>query len=221
MFGVELYATIRQLVFLDGLSRREVARRFGISRDAVLKMRRYAAPPGYVRAKPIEHPKLGPFLGAIDAIVEADETAPVKQRHTAKRIRVRLCDEHGFAGGYTTAKDYVRRARTRRREVFVPLAHPPGHAQIDFGAAVGVIGGNRSTLHLFCMYLPHSDAIFVKAYPTDGRAARRRRFGVRLFRRRSAIGAPRQHEAGGGAHPAGRDAGADGGVRAAGLCVQG
>ena len=72
-------------------------------------------------------------------------------------------------------KDYLGRVRTRRR-AFVPLAHPPGHAQIDFGAAVGVIGAKRSTLHLFCMYLPHSDAIFVKAYPggDDGGAAGRR-----------------------------------------------
>ena len=167
MFGLELYATVRQLVFLDGMSRREVARRLGISRDTVAKMCRYAAPPGYVRTKPVGRPKLGALIGAIDAMLDADETAPVKQRHTAKRIWVRLRDEHGFAGGYTTVKDYVRRVRTRRREVFVPLAHPPGHAQIDFGAAVGVIGGKRSTLHLFCMYLPHSDAIFVKAYPAE------------------------------------------------------
>ena len=167
MFGMELYATVRQLVFLDGLSRREVARRLGISRDTVSKMCRYAAPLGYVRTQPVSFPKLGPLIGVIDAILDADETAPAKQRHTAKRIWVRLRDEHGFAGGYTTVKDYVRRVRTRRREVFIPLAHPPGHAQIDFGAAVGVIGGKRSTLHLFCMYLPHSDAIFVKAYPTE------------------------------------------------------
>jgi transposase len=167
MFGLELYATVRQLVFLDGMSRRDVARQLGISRDTVAKMCRYAAPPGYVRTKPVGRPKLGALIGAIDAMLDADETAPVKQRHTAKRIWVRLRDEHGFAGGYTTVKDYVRRVRTRRREVFVPLAHPPGHAQIDFGAAVGVIGGKRSTLHLFCMYLPHSDAIFVKAYPAE------------------------------------------------------
>ena len=38
MYGVEIYATVRQLVFLQGLSRREVARRLGISRDAVAKM---------------------------------------------------------------------------------------------------------------------------------------------------------------------------------------
>ena len=35
MFGMELYATVRQLVFLDGLSRRQVARQLGISRDTV------------------------------------------------------------------------------------------------------------------------------------------------------------------------------------------
>jgi transposase len=167
MFGVELYATVRQLVFLDGLSRRDVARRLGISRDTVSKMCRYAAPPGYVRTKPVERPKLGRLIGVIDAILDGDERAPVKQRHTAKRIWLRLCDEHGFAGGYTTVKDYVRRVRTRRREVFVPLAHPPGHAQIDFGEAIGVIAGKRSPLHLFCMYLPHSDASFVKAYPAE------------------------------------------------------
>ena len=49
MYGVEIYATVRQLVFLQGVSRREVARRLGISRDSVAKMCRYAAPPGYVR----------------------------------------------------------------------------------------------------------------------------------------------------------------------------
>ena len=43
MFGLELYATARQLMFLDGMSRRAVARRLGISRDRVAKMCRYAA----------------------------------------------------------------------------------------------------------------------------------------------------------------------------------
>jgi DNA-binding transcriptional regulator LsrR (DeoR family) len=31
MFGVELYARVRQLVFLQGVSRREVARQLGIA----------------------------------------------------------------------------------------------------------------------------------------------------------------------------------------------
>ena len=103
----------------------------------------------------------------IDAILEWDRTAPVKQRHTGKRIFERLRDEHGFAGGYTVVKDYVRICRARGRETFVPLAHPPGHAQVDFGEAVGVIGGVRQKIHFFCMDLPQSDACFVKAYPAE------------------------------------------------------
>ncbi len=64
-------------------------------------------------------------------------------------------------------KDYVRERRARVREVFVPLAHPPGHAQADFGEAVAVVGGVERKVHFFCLDLPHSDACFVKAYPAE------------------------------------------------------
>jgi transposase len=167
MFAVEVYAAVRHFVFVEGNSRREAARVFGLSRETVLKMCRFSLPPGYTRTRPVTKPKLGPLLPVIDAILEADRTGPVKQRHTAKRIFERLRDEHGFDGGYTVVKDYVRIARARGRETFVPLTHPPGHAQVDFGEAVGVIGGVRCKLHFFCMDLPQSDACFVKAYPAE------------------------------------------------------
>ena len=38
---------------------------------------------------------------------------------------------------YTTVKDYVRKRRRQTKEMFVPLSHPPGHAQCDFGKAPG------------------------------------------------------------------------------------
>ena len=167
MFAVEIYAAVRRFVFIEGKSRREAARVFGLSRDTIAKMCRYSAPPGYVRSKAPERPKLGLLVPVIDAILESDKTAPPKQRHTAKRIFERLRLEHGFAGGYTVVKDYVRIARSRSREVFVPLAHPPGHAQVDFGECFGVIGGVRMKLHVFCFDLPHSDACFIKAYPAE------------------------------------------------------
>ena len=167
MFAVESYAAVRRFVFVEGHSRREAARVFGLSRETVAKMCRFSLPPGYTRTKPAEKPKLGPLLPVIDAILETDRTAPVKQRHTAQRIFERLRDEHGFAGGYTVVKDYVRISRARGRETFVPLAHPPGHAQVDFGEAVAVIAGVRQKIHFFCMDLPQSDACFVKAYPRE------------------------------------------------------
>ena len=167
MFVVETYAAVRRFVFQEGRSRREASRVFGLSRDTIAKMCRYSAPPGYVRSRPADKPKLGPLMPAIEAILEADRAAPVKRRHTAKRIFERLRDEHGYGGGYTVVKDYVRQQRARVREVFVPLSHPPGHAQVDFGEAEAVVGGVRQKVHFFCLDLPQSDACFVKAYPRE------------------------------------------------------
>jgi hypothetical protein len=99
MFAVETYAAVRRFVFVEGKSRREAARVFGLSRETIAKMCRYSAPPGYVRSKEPERPKLGPLVPVIDAILDADKTAPPKQRHTAKRIFERLRIEHSFAGG--------------------------------------------------------------------------------------------------------------------------
>ena len=167
MYGVDLYARVRRACRIDGLSRREAARRFGIDRKTVAKMLAYSVPPGYQRSGPPRRPKLDGFTGIIDRILEEDRTAPRKQRHTAKRIFERLREEHGFTGGYTIVKDYVRERRVRTREMFVPLAHPPGHAQVDFGEALAVIDGTERKAHFFAFDLPHSDAIFVKAYPAE------------------------------------------------------
>src|SRR3954467_7513205 len=157
MFSVELYGRVRHACHVEGLSQREAARRFGIHRSTVRKMLTFSVPPGYRRTKPPSRPKLEALTAIIDAILAADRASPPKQRHTAKRIYERLRAEHGFAGGYTIVKDHVRLARTRNRETFVPLCDPPGHAQVDFGESVGVIGGVRMKLNVFCFDLPHSD----------------------------------------------------------------
>ena len=130
-------------------------------------MLKYSAPPGYRRQSPPRRPKLDPYRGVIDRILDEDRGLPKKQRHTAKRIYDRLRAEHGFDGRYTIVKDYVRERRRRTREMYVPLSHPPGDAQCDFGQAKAVIGGVEQTIHYLVMYLPHSDACFVKAYPAE------------------------------------------------------
>jgi transposase len=146
---------------------RQAAREFGLSRKTVRKMLAYSVPPGYQRKKPVKRPKLGPWLGVIDQILENDESRPKKQRHTAKRIYDRLKEEHHFAGGYTIVKDYVREARLRHKEVFVPLAHPPGNAQADFGEALVAIAGVEQKAHFLCVDLPYSDDAFVMAVPAE------------------------------------------------------
>ena len=93
MFQVEIYGRVRRAVRVEGRSQRAVAREFGLSRETVRKMLQYAVPPGYQRQQPIKRPKLGPWLGVIDAILEDDKQRPAKQRHTAKRIFERLREE--------------------------------------------------------------------------------------------------------------------------------
>ena len=167
MYTVELYARVRRAVHVEGRSQREVAREFGLARKTVRKMLAYSVPPGYQRSKPVRRPKLGPWQGAIDAILCEDKSRPRKQRHTAKRIFERLREEHGYTGGYTIVKDYVRQAKIGGREMFVPLSHAPGEAQADFGEAVVIIAGVERIAHYLAFDLPHSDDCFVMAFPAE------------------------------------------------------
>jgi transposase len=161
---VELYRKVR-LACRDGMSERAAARQFGISRDSVKKMMSFSVPPGYRRTAAIKRPKLDGFIEIIDQWLRDDIGQHRKQRHTAKRVFDRLRDEHGFTGGYTIVKDYVRDHQRRRQEMFVPLHHAPGHAQADFGEAIVIIGGIEQRAHFFALDLPHSDASYIRAYP--------------------------------------------------------
>src|SRR5450432_4064685 len=167
MFQVEIYGRVRRAVRVEGRSQRAVAKEFGLSRETVKKMLQYAVPPGYQRQQAIKRPKLGPWLGVVDAILNDDQQRPAKQRHTAKRIFDRLKEEHGFSGGYTIVKDYVRTATLRGREMFVPLTHSAGEAQGDFGEALVVVAGVEQKAHYLAMDLPHSDDCFVRAFPAE------------------------------------------------------
>jgi transposase len=167
MFKVELYGRVRRAVLVDGVSQRAVAREFGISRKSVRKMVSFSVPPGYRRQQAVKRPKLDPWVGVIDAIVEEDKTRPAKQRHTAKRVFDRLRAEHQFTGGYTIVKDYLRSAARRSREMFIPLVHPAGEAQADFGEALAVIAGVERKAHYLVVDLPHSDDCFVIAFPAE------------------------------------------------------
>src|SRR5450631_1318514 len=153
------------------MSIRRAAREFGLARKTIRRMLEFSLPQGYQRKKPIQRPKLGPWLGIIDQILLDDQSQPKKQRHTAKRVWDRLKAEHAFDGCYTIVKDYVRQARLQHKEVFVPLAHPPGDAQADFDEALVVIGGVEQKAHFQCLDLPHSDDCFVVAFPAENTEA--------------------------------------------------
>ncbi len=72
MYSVDLYRRIRLACHHENLSRREAARRFGVDRRTVSKMLEHSEPPGYRRHQPPKRPKLDPFTGIIDRILEDD-----------------------------------------------------------------------------------------------------------------------------------------------------
>ena len=164
---MESWAEIRRRVLVDGLSKRAACREYGIHWDTLRKILEHAEPPGYRRTAPRPRPKLDPFLGVIQQILRDDKKAPRKQRHTTRRIFERLRDEHGYTGGLSILKEAVAACRARSAEVFVPLAHPPGQAQVDFGEAEVILDGQPTKVALFVMTLPYSDAIFVRAFPRE------------------------------------------------------
>jgi len=125
---VDLYRKVR-LACAEGMSQREAARHFNISRDTVAKMIAFSVPPRYHRTASVKRPKLDAYTGIIDGWLEGFRKVHRKQRHTAKRVFERLRDEHGFTGGYTIVKDYMRERGRHSCEMFSPLAHPPAHAR--------------------------------------------------------------------------------------------
>src|SRR5262249_41265184 len=119
------------------------------------------------RPAPRVKPVLGPFLAALHQILDDDRLAPPKQRHTARRLYERLRDEHGYPGCASIVRDAVAAYKQSQAEVFVPLLHPPGTAQCDFGRAEVVVAGIRHKAALFVLTLPHSNARFGCLFPRE------------------------------------------------------
>jgi len=164
---MELWSEIRRKVLVEGVSKREICREYQMGWRTLEKILEHPEPPGYRSRVPRTLPKLGPFVGLIDEILETDRDAPPKQRHTARRIFHRLRDEHDYGGSEVQVRRYVAQTKRHGREVFVPLSHPPGEAKFDFGEATVVIAGERVKAAFAVMTLPFSDAWHLSAYPRE------------------------------------------------------
>ena len=105
----------------DGWSIRETARRTGWSRQAIRKaLAAPAAPPRYERSSPRPAPVMDPYLPFVRQWLAGDESAPRKQRHTARRIYDRLASEHGFPAPRSPC---ARRSRSCAANASRPTCH--------------------------------------------------------------------------------------------------
>jgi transposase len=172
---VEQFEQIRRDHAREELSIRELAKRHGVHRRAVRQALESAIPPPKRAPEVRPAPKLGPYRQVIDEILIADQTAPRKQRHTARRIWQRLVEEHG-AG--VSERQVCRYVHDKRRElgdvgeVFVPLFSDVGvEAEVDWGEATVLLRGEPVVVHLFEMRACFSGAAFVVAFMDETQQA--------------------------------------------------
>lgn len=165
---VVLYEQIRKARESDGASIHELARRFGVHRRSVREALASAVPPERKRPdKPA--PVLGPWKSTIDSWLEADRSAPRKQRHTSRRVWQRLVEEHDVAVAESTVRGYVAEVRRRIEvplgDVMVPQHHPLGEeAEVDFGTASVYLAGMLVEVSMFIMRLSASGRAYARAY---------------------------------------------------------
>jgi len=164
---MEMWRDIRRRILVEGEGKRQICREYGIHFKTLQKILEHAEPPGYRQSKPREKRKIGPYISFIEEVLTEDRKAPRKQRHTAKRLFDRLVSEYGYNGGYTAVKEAVRAFRQKAQEAFIPLTHPQGWAQVDFGHAEADLAGERTGIAFFVMTLPYSDSFFVCAFPRE------------------------------------------------------
>ena len=164
---MEFWKEVRRLVLTNELSKRGACEKYGLGWHTLKKILAHDEPPGYRKSQPRAKPKIDKFLPVIHQILVDDRQAPKKQRHTAWRIFQRLQDEQQFSGQYTIVKDAVRAWKQSHQEVFLPLSHPAGEAQVDFGEATIRLAGQETKVALFVMTLPYSGAIFMQAFPRE------------------------------------------------------
>jgi len=168
---VDQYQLIRQLYLVEGLSQRAIAKSLGISRHTV---KRYCdgsnLPWERKKRSRISRVVTSEVLEFIQHCFQEDQQVMNRrQRHTARRIYQRLCQEKGFHGGESTIRCVVKELKMASlKKAFVPLVFAPGEAiQVDWGTATVIQSGEKTEVNLFCMRLCHSCAPFVIAFPSQ------------------------------------------------------
>lgn len=119
--------------------------------------------------KALRKSKLDPFKPIIDRWLKDDLRAPVKQRHTAKRVFDRLKEEFGskFNASQRTVQYYVvekKKELFNKEEAALPLEHPPGEAQADFGEVVIVENGEEIKTYYLALSFPYSNASYEQIF---------------------------------------------------------
>ncbi len=113
---------------------------------------------------------LDPVKSIIDRCLTGDLLIPRKQRHTAQRIYNRLKSEYPdlFHASVRTVRSYVAQKKKElysvKEEGYLPLTHPRGEAQVDFGEALAYGKGKLIKIYFLNLSFPYSNASFTQLF---------------------------------------------------------
>ncbi len=171
MLTMERINSIKDLYKNKGLSLRKIAKTTGHDFKTVKK---YAlkddwGEPPEKSIKPKRKSILDPYKDIIDGWLMNDLKARPKQRHTARRIYDRLCEMFGesFTVSERTVRKYVsdkKKELYSDKGCYLPLEHPGGEAQVDFGEADFIEKGKF--IHGFYLNLstPYSNGGYLQLF---------------------------------------------------------
>jgi len=118
-----------------------------------------------------EFPSVQEHISTIDKWLEQDEKEPRKQRHTIMKVFHRLQDECGYNGSYNSVKRYYNYKKAEMKkysESYLPLAHPAGHVQVDFGKFKYYDALERAfDGYALIVSFPHSNAGWMQVFPSE------------------------------------------------------
>lgn len=155
MIPAELWAEIRRLRLVVGLSISDIAERLKVNRRTVRRAleRETFAP----RKDKPRKSLLDPFKPYLKERVE--EFPKLSGKRLLEEVR-----GQGYEGGITILKDYVQTIRPPKVKAFLPLKFAPGQsAQVDW-ASCGTVSVGRHTRRLSCfvMVLSYSRMLYLE-----------------------------------------------------------
>jgi len=156
MLSPDQISELHRLHFVEKWSLRKIARHMRIGRRTIAK---YLEAPAAKAAHRDRASKLDPFKEIIAELLQQDPdaNAPV----IAQRLK-----PHGYDGGFTIVKDYLRtlRKNTVARRAYVRVEPAPGDRfDVDWGHFGALVyNGATRKLYAFCLVESHSRKMYLE-----------------------------------------------------------